>query len=128
MPISRAPSLQVDRWTSGACQRSRYQFDDDNAPERFAPLPPAATHSSEHPVHLRPAERTDPGPLDADQQALADSMRAAWSSFAADGDPSTPYSPGRRQPGEQVMSLVPPQPQVWAGFVRRTPLAFWAAG
>ena len=41
------PALQVDRWTSEHVPTFAYQFNDDNAPERFAPLPPAATHSSE---------------------------------------------------------------------------------
>ena len=41
------PALQVDRWTARRVATFAYQFNDDNAPERFAPLPPAATHSSE---------------------------------------------------------------------------------
>ena len=40
-------ALQVDRWTSLRVPTFAYQFNDVNAPERFAPLPPAATHSSE---------------------------------------------------------------------------------
>ena len=40
------PALQVDRWTSRRVPTFAYQFNDDNAPARFAPVP-AATHSSE---------------------------------------------------------------------------------
>jgi carboxylesterase type B len=55
-------------------------------------------------------------------------MRAAWAGFAANGDPSTPSLawPSFNQ-GEQVMSLVPPAPQVWTGFSDAHHCAFWAA-
>ena len=123
------PALQVDRWTSRRVPTFAYQFNDDNAPERFAGLPPAATHSSELQYIFDQPNAPIPGSLDANQQALADSMRAAWSSFAADGDPSTPSLAWPSfQPDEQVMSLVPPQPQVWAGFSAAHHCSFWAAG
>ena len=123
------PALQVDRWTSARVPTFAYQFNDDNAPERFAPLPPAATHSSELQYIFDQPNAPIPGTLDADQQALAASMRAAWASFAAKGDPSTPSLAWPAfTPGQQVMSLVPPQPQVWAGFARAHQCSFWAAG
>lgn len=50
-------------------------------------------------------------------------------SVAADGDPSTPSLAWPSfTPGQQVMSLVPPQPQVWAGFSDAHHCQFWAAG
>jgi para-nitrobenzyl esterase len=123
------PALQVDRWTSRRVPTFAYQFNDDNAPERFAPLPPAATHSSELQYIFDQPNAPRPGTLDVDQQALAASMRAAWASFAANGDPSIPALawPSFNQ-GGQVMSLVPPQPQVWRGFSREHHCSFWAAG
>ena len=90
------PALQVDRWTSEHVPTFAYQFNDDNAPERFAPLPPAATHSSELQYLFDQPNAPFPGTLNADQQALAASMRAAWASFAANGDPRRQRSPGRR--------------------------------
>jgi para-nitrobenzyl esterase len=121
------PALQVDRWTSARVPTFAYQFNDDNAPERFAPLPPAATHSSELQYIFDQPNAPIPGTLDADQQALAASMRAAWASFAANGDPSTPSLAWPSfTPGQQVMSLVPPQPQVWAGFSAAHHCSFWA--
>ncbi len=122
------PALQVDRWTSRRVPTFAYQFNDDNAPERFAPVPPAATHSSELQYLFDQPNAPLPGTLDADQQALAGSMRAAWASFAANGDPSTPSLawPSFQQ-HEQVMSLVPPQPQVWTGFSDAHHCSFWAA-
>jgi hypothetical protein len=73
--------------------------------------------------------RRDAVRVTADQQALASSMRAAWASFAGNCDPSTPALawPSFNQ-GEQVMSLVPPDPQVWTGFSDAHHCAFWAAG
>jgi para-nitrobenzyl esterase len=103
-----------------------YQFNDDNAPERFAPLPPAATHSSELQYILDQPNTPLPGTLTADQQALASSMRAAWASFAANGDPSTATLawPSFNQ-DEHVMSLLPPQPQDWTGFADAHNCTFW---
>jgi para-nitrobenzyl esterase len=125
------PAEQVDRWTSAHVPTFAYQFNDSNAPERFAgpPLPPAATHSSEIQYIFDQPNTPYPGTFTADQQALAASMRAAWASFAANGDPSTTALawPAFNQ-GEQVMSLVPPEPQVWTGFSDAHNCAFWAAG
>jgi para-nitrobenzyl esterase len=92
-------------------------------------LPPAATHSSELQYIFDQPNAPISGTLNANQQALASSMRAAWASFAANGDPSTPALawPSFNQ-GEQVMSLVPPQPQVWTGFPEAHHCSFWAVG
>jgi para-nitrobenzyl esterase len=123
------PALQVDRWTSERVPTFAYQFNDDNAPERFAGLPPAATHSSELQYIFDQPNTPLPGTLTADQQALASSMRAAWGSFAANGDPSTATLawPSFNQ-GEHVMSLLPPQPQDWMGSADAHNCTFWAAG
>jgi para-nitrobenzyl esterase len=123
------PALQVDRWTSERVPTFAYQFNDDNTPERFAGLPTAATHSSELQYIFDQPNTPLPGTFTADQQALASSMRAAWASFAADGDPSTAALawPSFNQ-SEQVMSLLPPQPQQWTGFADAHNCTFWAAG
>jgi para-nitrobenzyl esterase len=126
------PALQVDRWTSERVPTFAYQFNDDNAPSRFADptkLPPIATHSSEYQYLFDLPNTPFPGTLTPDQQALAAAMRTAWASFAADGDPSTRALawPAFNR-GQQVMSLVPPQPQVWTGFSDAHHCSFWAAG
>jgi para-nitrobenzyl esterase len=92
------PALQVDRWTYKRVPTFGYQFNDDNAPQRFAPpgaLPPVATHSAEVQYLFEQPNTPVPGTLNADQQVLAASMRAAWASFAASGNPSTARA-GRR--------------------------------
>jgi para-nitrobenzyl esterase len=56
-------------------------------------------------------------------------MRAAWASFAASGNPSTadvPW-PAFGADSAQVLSLVPPRPQVETDFAARHHCAFWAA-
>ena len=120
------PALQVDRWTSAYAPTFGYEFDDANAPERFAPVP-GATHSSEIQYIFDQPNTPLPGGFTADQQALAASMRAAWASFAANGDPSTAALPWPSfGDGEQVMSLIPPQPQLEAGFADTHHCSFWA--
>jgi para-nitrobenzyl esterase len=117
------PALQVDRWTARRTPTFAYQFDDINAPGRFAPFP-AATHSSE--LQYLFAHHPNPGTLSPDQQALAASMRAAWASFAAGGDPSTaalrwPTFAG----GQNVMSLVAPLPHIRTDSAAAHHCSFW---
>jgi para-nitrobenzyl esterase len=56
-------------------------------------------------------------------------MQAAWVNFAVTGDPGTVAQPwpafGDRQ---QMLSPVPPQPQLETDFATRHHCAFWAAG
>jgi para-nitrobenzyl esterase len=58
-------------------------------------------------------------------------MRAAWANFAASGNPASAAVPwpafGGADSG-QMLSLVPPQPQVETDFAARHHCAFWAAG
>jgi para-nitrobenzyl esterase len=121
------PALQVDRWTSERVPTFAYQFNDDNAPERFAPLPPAATHSSELQYIFDEPNAPYAGTLNPDQQVLAAGMRTAWASFAATGDPSTPALawPSFNQ-GEPFMSFVPPQPELQTGYSESHHCGFWA--
>ncbi len=125
-------ALQLDRWTSARVPTFAYEFNDDDAPQRYAPpgaVAPVATHSSELQYLFDLPNAPVPGGLDADQEALAAAMRAAWVRFAANGDPSTaavPWPPVTD--GTRVMSLVPPQPEVETDFVARHHCTFWLAG
>ena len=116
------PALQVDRWTSRRAPTFAYEFDDLNAPGRFAALT-AATHSSELQYLFDQPNTPLPGGFTPDQQALAQSMRAEWVSFAADGAPAAWPAFNR---GEPVMSLVPPQPRVGTGFADAHHCDFWS--
>ena len=124
------PALQVDRWTSERAPTFAYQFNDDNAPSRFAgpELPPIATHSSEYQYLFDLPNTPFPGTLTPDQQTLAATMRAAWTSFAATGNPSTAVLPWPSVGfGGSVISLVPPQPTVETDFSAIHHCAFWDA-
>ena len=85
------PALQLDGWTASRVPTYAYQFNDDHAPVNVAPpgaLPPVATHGTGPPYLFDQPNAPFPATLTADQQILAASMRAAWASFAATGDPS----------------------------------------
>ena len=126
------PALQVDRWTSKRVPTFAYQFNDDSAPQRFAPpgaVAPVATHASELQYIFDLPNAPVPGTLNTDQEALAAKMRAAWANFAASGDPSSqgmPWPSFGQSP--HVLSLVPPRPQVDPNSVSRHHCSFWPAG
>jgi para-nitrobenzyl esterase len=121
------PAYQVDTWISQRAPAFAYEFNDDNAPPRLAP--PVATHTSELPYLFDLPNAHIQAPFTTDQETLAANMRSAWASFAASGDPSTASVPWPSfEDNAQVMSLVPPQPQVEADFATNHHCSFWAAG
>jgi len=126
------PALQIDRETSPRVPTYAYEFNDAHAPELFAPTlegPPVATHASEEQYLFDLPNVPFPALLIAGQQALAASMRAAWANFAATGTPASATTPWPAFNGSaQMLSLVPPQPQVETDFAARHHCAFWAAG
>ncbi len=127
------PALQMDLWTSKWVPTFAYEFNDDHAPLRYPPPPtgpPVATHKSEFPYLFDLPDAPLTEPLSPDQEKLAASMRAAWANFAATGNPSSsavPW-PAFDVDSTQMLSLVPPRPQVDADFAARHHCAFWAAG
>jgi para-nitrobenzyl esterase len=127
------PALQLDSLTAKRVPTFGYEFNDDAAPQIFVPslVPPAvATHGSELQYLFGLPNAPLPGTLDADQQALADSMRAAWANFAASGSPATaavPWPAFGHADGASVLSLVPPQPRLETDFAASHHCSFWAA-
>jgi para-nitrobenzyl esterase len=126
------PALQVDHWTAQRVPTFAYQFNDDNAPQRFgspSKIGAVATHGSELQYLFGLPNAPVPGTLDPSQQLLAASMRAAWANFAAVGDPSTPRLPWPSfTTGGTVMSLVPPHPQTENDSLAVHHCAFWMSG
>jgi para-nitrobenzyl esterase len=126
------PALRIDQWTSQRVPVFAYEFNDDSAPLRFTPPlvgPPVATHGSELQYLFDLPNAPVPGTLNADQEALAASMRAAWASFAASGNPGSAAVPWPAfGDGSQMLSLVPPRPQAEADFAARHHCSFWAVG
>ena len=125
------PALQVDRWTSRRVPTFAYEFDDGTAPPLFAGpgFPPIATHSSEIQYLFDQPNAPYATPLNADQEALAASMRSAWTNFAAIGNPSAvavPWPSINRS--SNVLSLVLPQPQLVQNFASLHHCGFWGVG
>jgi len=86
-----------------------------------------ATHGSEMWYLFDLPNAPFPVALNAEQTALADSMRAAWVRFAATGNPSTPSAPwpSYAQQGK-VLSLELPAAQVSTDFAARHHCASFA--
>jgi para-nitrobenzyl esterase len=125
------PALQVDRWTSKRVPTFAYEFDDDTAPQIFAgpKFPPVATHSSEIQYLFDQPNAPFATPLNASQEALAASMRTAWTTFAAIGNPSAAAVPWPSiNMSSNVLSLVQPQPQLVQNFAAVHHCAFWGTG
>src|SRR5581483_5381287 len=126
------PALQVDRWTSTRVPTFAYQFDDDSAPQRYAPpgaLPPIATHSSELQYLFDLPNTPAPATLNAGQKALAISLRTAWANLAASGRPSSAaVGWPSYNAGSQVLSLAQPKPHLDNGNAAKHHCAFWSAG
>jgi para-nitrobenzyl esterase len=128
------PAFQVDRWASAHVPTFAYEFDDDNAPHINVPpglLPPVATHGDEIQYVLEQPNAGFPVPFTADQETLSATMRAAWASFAAGGDPSTAALPWPSVTGddsEPVMSLNAPQSQLVNDSFDSHHCGFWNAG
>ena len=88
-----------------------------------------ATHSSEIQYLFDQPNAPVPATLNADQEALAASMRTAWANFAAERRPVVGSSAvAVVQRGSNVLSLVSPQPQVETTFAPTHHCSFWAAG
>ncbi len=127
-----SPAVQLDLWTSKWVPTFGYEFNDDNPPLRYDPPmtdTPMATHKSDWPYLFDLPDAPQQEPFSAEQQALSACMQAAWASFAASGNPSTSDQPRPAFDANdmQVMSLVPPRPQVETDFAARHHHAFWAA-
>jgi len=116
------PALQVNRWTAArGVPTYAYQFNDDLGKSLGQ-----ATHGAELPYLFDLPN--SPVVLNADQEALAASMRTDWASFAGTGNPSSRTLPWPSFGGTRVLSLVPLQSQVTTDFATAHHCSFWAAG
>jgi para-nitrobenzyl esterase len=124
------PALLIDQETSQRVPTFAYEFNDDNAPQPYTGgALTVATHESELAYLFDLPNAPYPPTFTPDQQTLAASMRAAWTNFAATGSPATAALPWPAFGGSaQMLSLVPPQPQLETDFATRHHCSFWAAG
>jgi para-nitrobenzyl esterase len=105
-----------------------YEFNDENAPELFLPpvgFPYGAAHASELPYLFSQTAVARPAGLSAAQQRLAAAMKQDWTNLAKTGIPAAGW-PKFTSASQQMLSLVPPTPQVETDFAAQHHCAFWA--
>ena len=105
-----------------------YEFNDENAPELFLPpvgFPYGAAHASELPYLFSQTTVARPVGLSAAQQRLAAAMKQDWTNLAKTGIPAAGW-PKFTSASQQMLSLVPPTPQVETDFAAQHHCAFWA--
>ena len=130
--IFACPALKVDQSAASFVPTFGYEFNDSSAPQRFLPpvsFPYGAAHASELQYLFGLPTAPIPASLTAPQQRLAASMQRYWSHFAARGFPSSagqPRWPGFGSHSQQMLSLVPPRPQIETDFAAEHHCAFWA--
>src|SRR5450755_860150 len=139
--IFACPALTVDQSLSAYVPTYAYEFNDENAPELFLPPVPGFSYGAAHASELQylfGLRAGFPAVLSPPQQRLASAMKRYWTSFADRGSPGSPGGSrgpaaldGPRWPlfdstSQQVLSLVPPRPQVETGFAAEHHCAFWA--
>jgi len=126
-------ALTADESLSKYVPTYSYEFNDENAPERYEPpvgFPYGAAHESEVQYLFALSNTPYPGTLTSQQRSLAAAMRTYWTNFAKDGSPSSGSLPTWGQftsASHQTMSLDTPAPQIESGFGADHNCAFWAS-
>jgi para-nitrobenzyl esterase len=121
--IFACPALTVDNAAARHTPTYAYEFADENAPDLLPPVsfPQAAAHAAELPYLF---DMPIGGPLNADQQKLASTMRQNWATFADRGAPNWPkFVPAKHE----MVSFVPPRPRLTTDFATEHKCAFWSA-
>jgi para-nitrobenzyl esterase len=127
--IFACPALTADQSLSKYVPVYAYEFNDQNAPERYlAPVgfPYGAAHESEVQYLFSLQNTPFPGVLASSQQQLAAAMKTDWANLAWTGSESPLTWPRFNSASQQVLSLTPPLPQVETGFSAQHQCAFWA--
>jgi len=124
-------ALTADRSISKYVPTYAYEFNDEQAPERYEPpvdFPYGAAHESEVQYLFDLSNTARPGPLTPAQHALASAMRQDWTNLATRGSPSSPNEPAwpRFDNTQRVLSFVAPQPTVETDFAAEHDCGFWA--
>jgi para-nitrobenzyl esterase len=132
--IFACPALTIDQAVSKFGPAFGYEFNDENAPEKFLPpvsFPYGAAHASEIQYLMDLPTAAFGGTRSSPQRQLATIMKDYWTSFAGRGFPSsfgTPFWPRFSPVSQQMESLVPAAPQPETNFAVSHKCAFWAAG
>jgi para-nitrobenzyl esterase len=130
--IFACPSLRAVSLLSKFTPTYAYEFNDENAPERFLPAAGfayGAAHASEI-QYLFGISAPIPGVLTPAQRRLAAQMKGYWASQARRGAPAPagqPAWPRFSAATQPVLSLNTPAPAVETNFSAVHNCAFWAA-
>ncbi len=126
--IFACPALTAEQSLSKYVPTYAYEFNDENAPERFLPpasFPYGAAHASEIQYLFKLPTAPQPGTLSAPQLRLAAAMKQDWTSFARRGFPAFGW-PAFNSASPRWLSLIPPRPQLETDFSAEHHCAFWA--
>lgn len=123
------PSRTAAQLLSAHVPTWAYEFADRNAPLLLPPVsfPQGAYHAAEIQYLFVDADSQ----LNAAQRTLSDHMVRYWTTFARFGSPNasgSPHWPAYQPAADEIQSLVPPVPQVTAGFAADHKCAIWAGG
>jgi para-nitrobenzyl esterase len=124
------PALQMEGWLAKRVPTFAYEFNDENPPPRYFPPLGVATHGNELPYIFDQPNAPIQAPFSPASEALAASMRAAWESFAASGDPASESNlrwPLFNATQQRVLSLATPEAVVTRDFASRHHCSFWTA-
>jgi para-nitrobenzyl esterase len=127
--IFACPALTVDQSLSKYVPVYAYEFNDENAPERYLPpvgFPYGAAHESEVQYLFSLRNAPFPGVLTRPQRNLAAAMKTYWANLAKTGSPSLFTWPRFTPASQQILSLIPPRPYVETSFSAEHQCAFWA--
>jgi para-nitrobenzyl esterase len=127
--IFACPALAAEESLSAYVPTYAYEFNDENAPERFLPpagFPYGAAHDSETQYLFHLSNTPLPGVLSGPQQALARAMKRDWTNFAKTGVPSRSWTEFT-QSSPLALSLVPPRPQLETSYATDHQCAFWSS-
>ena len=127
--IFACPALTVDQSLSKYVPVYAYEFNDQNAPERYLPpagFPYGAAHESEVQYLFSLRNTPFPGVLTPAQHHLAAVMKTDWATLAWTGSESPLTWPPFDSASQQVLSLTPPLPSVGTSFSAEHQCAFWA--
>ncbi|HEY6787363.1 MAG TPA: carboxylesterase family protein [Trebonia sp.] len=127
--IFACPALSAEADLSKYTPTYAYEFNDENAPERFLPslgFPYGAAHASEIQYLFDLSNTAFPGVLSGSQQDLARDMKRYWTNFATVGTPAAGW-PKYAATNQRVLSLVPPRPQLETDYSAEHNCSFWGA-
>ena len=124
-------ALTVDQSISKYVPTYAYEFNDENAPERYEPpvnFSYGAAHESEVQYLFGLSNTSRPGPLTRGQQTLASTMQQYWANLATRGSPSSPNEPvwPRFDNAQRVLSLVAPRPAAETDLGAEHDCGFWS--